>query len=200
MKKVISKVLLVLITLLNLVSCEFTRSIWKDVYKEEVSEFLISTDNRFLVFVGKKYHYAFFDNLGVLQQLFDLERNKIILIDSEKTKLRLEKSDDIVGYISFQTYDDNLSPEQLETLNFLGFRRNEEEFIFEKNLEVSGKRYLGFENPNLYFLISQDTYEFEIKRNQTKVREVEKVAETPFAIVGDSLIIVKEIVASFFKE
>ncbi|MBM5782346.1 MAG: hypothetical protein FJ368_02875 [Pelagibacterales bacterium] len=200
MKKLIPKMLLFLVTFWNLASCEFTKSVWEDVYKEKVSQFLISSDSKVIVFFGEKYHYAFPDNSAKLQQLFDLERNKVILINTEKTKLRVQNSHSISGYICFQTYDYNLSPEQLETLNFLGFRKNEEEFVFELILEVSGERYLSFENPNLYFLISQNIYEFEIKRDQTKTREAEKIAETPFAIFGDSLVVIKEVLASFFKE
>lgn len=198
-KKIAFKISLTL-AFFVLSSCEYTKSVWQDTYQEKVNEFLISYDDSSIVFVGEKYHYSFPNNFNKLKQLFELERNRVILINSEKTKIEVHNSNIVFANICFQSYDYNLSAQQLEILNLLGFVRNEEEFNFETKVNIMGTRYLGFENPNLYFLISQNIYDFDIKRNQSSVREVEKVIETPFAVIGDSLVIVKEIVASFFKE
>ncbi|MBU6339790.1 MAG: hypothetical protein KGQ36_07480 [Rickettsiales bacterium] len=191
MKKFLLKISLIFLILFHVSSCELTRKLWEDYYVEQVKQFLVSNDGSYLVLIGDEYHYVFNDASGIMKQLLNLDRDKIILLNSKKSELMVERDNYVEGNIIFETYDPQLTPEQYNLLASLGFRRSEEDAVLFTKIKIIGKRYQGNENINSFLSVSGDFNEIKVKRLQTAGREFEKILLTPITIVGDSLMIFK---------
>lgn len=193
------KKLILIATLLLSTSCEITSYLWESGYKESFDRFLASNDGRFVVFLGKKYHYIFTDNYGVIKELLALDRDNVILIDPKITNLKLDNQNNVYGYIGLKTFDLNLTQQQVYLLQSLGFKNSSEgDLVME--LEISGKRYLGSESVNAYFVALEDKYEIEIHQNRTFSKDIEDAALTPLAIAADGVLLFKDILMAPFGE
>jgi len=121
---------LIFLICFGLSSCEIkflTASLWENSYEEEIATFLVSTDERYIAFLGKRYHYVFAYNSGVLRQLINLDHDNLIEIDTKRTRLELSSKNEIRGRIIFKSFDKKLSPNSINLLESLGFQSSEEE-------------------------------------------------------------------------
>jgi hypothetical protein len=128
----------------------------------------------------------------LIKEILALDKIHLIIIDPEKTHLRLDKSNDIEGYVGLQTFDLKLSPQELDFLERLGFENNEAEDAMEMKLPVKGKRYLAHEGMAQYNSVLNETYKIKIHRAQTPFKEFEKVALTPITVVADTVLFIGE--------
>ncbi len=175
--RVTAKVFLIII-LLSSTSCEITKSLWEDAYKEEIKQFLTSANGEYVVFVGKKYHYIFTDNSGVIKEILQLDKDRIVTIDSEETRLSVDNSNNLKSRIVLKTFDLKLSPQILEILEKLGSEKSKSAAEMFLELPLSGKRYLTSQDFGQYFLALDETYEIEVRRVPTSFKEFEKIALT----------------------
>ena len=76
---ILKSILIVILIVTNLTSCETIR-IWENTkYNEDFKDFLVTKDNKKIVILGQKYHYAFDDKSGDLSKLLFWEsKSKII--------------------------------------------------------------------------------------------------------------------------
>ncbi len=181
-------------------SCEVTRALWEDNYKESIRQFLVSKDGRYIVFLGKKYHYIFADQSGVIDELLRLDQDHVVLIVPEITELAVDGKNNIEGHLGIKTFDLNLTSEQRIFLFSLGFKQEKEQGDLMLKLPLKGKRYRGIEAVNEYYSVLEEKYEIEIHRQATPLKDLEKIALTPLTLVADTLFLSKEIVMAPFLE
>lgn len=198
LSKFFLKALLVAIAL-TLSACEVTKSLWEDSYQEEFRQFLVSADGYDVAFLSEKYHYVFRDDSGVMKAMLNFDRNKLVVLDEEKTELEIDKSNNVGGSIVLKTFDLNLSPELLSELKALGFRKTADEDLSLK-LHVEGKRYLAGEDMEYYNSWLQEVYTIKIHRITGVAGDLEKIALTPVTVAADATLLLKEVVLAPFGE
>ncbi len=191
---------LIVAALIFATSCEVTRALWEDNYKESIRQFLVSKDGRYIVFLGKKYHYIFADQSGVIDELLRLDQDHVVLIVPEITELAVDGKNNIEGHLGIKTFDLNLTSEQRIFLFSLGFKQEKEQGDLMLKLPLKGKRYRGVESVNEYYSALEEKCEIEIHHQATPLRDLEKIALTPLTLVADTLFLSKEIVMAPFLE
>ncbi len=186
--------------LLFITSCEFTRALWEDNYSESVRQFLVSKDGRYIVFLGTKYHYLFVDESGVIDELLKLDQERVVLIAPEITEITVDGKNNLEGRLGVKTFDLDLSSQQKAFLVSLGFKQEKREGDLRLRLPLKGKRYIGVDSVNDYYSALEEKYKIEIHRHSTPIRDLEKIALTPFTLAVDTLFLSKEIVMAPFRE
>mgnify|MGYP000411471207 FL=1 len=94
-------------------SC-ITKSLWSGkIYDESINQFLIGEDGRYIVMIGGQYHYVFADESRVLSRIVLLKQKGIITIDYKKTLLKLDKNNEIKGYLILEGQFSNLPIEDI---------------------------------------------------------------------------------------
>ena len=183
----------VLILSLFFSSCA-TKELWSNArYKEVVENFLISSDGKKLVVVGKKYHY-----------IFDLESDlKEILLSERKEKLvtlfdtfKIGENNKIEGhYILYYETKRDHSDQDLEWFRQKGFVKSEKNHWLSKEIDyykkgrVSGTRYLADKELPLSRTFNKQ-YCIQIEEPFYKYEEQERILATPIAITLDGAIVV----------
>ena len=189
------------ISLLFLSSCTVTKILWGDKsYQENIGQFLVGADGRYVALVGDNYHYVFSDGSGTLKQILSLNQKGILNINTKETYLKLDKNNDISGHLIISGPFSILPPEDKMTLFSLGFKPNKNDEIVVK-IQISGKRYLskylghnGARPTNAAYVIT-----VYYSPNSSFTKDVGKVAVTPIAVTLDAVLLIGKIVVSPFS-
>ena len=87
-------------TLLVTSSCTITKYVWGSKhYQEHINQFLVGSDGRYVALVGEEYHYVFSDNSGTLKNILSLNQRGILVMNVQKSYLKLEQDNNITGHI-----------------------------------------------------------------------------------------------------
>lgn len=197
--KLIQSFILIASLLLN--SC-MTKVIWeeKKYYDEIIKDFLISDDGAKIIFLGKKYHYIFDDNSGLVKNLLQWKgRSKL---EMYAIYFEATSPNDIKASLSIS----NMNQDVLLNQNISVLSQNEESFLkklgfveyklkqgsrFENKLNLIGKRYLP--NPDISYKIKSSLnkeYKIRITVGYSDFADkAQRVAMTPIGIVGDTVIL-----------
>lgn len=191
-KKILTNLFLIL-TLLFQSSC-ITKYVWGDAfYEEEVEQFFVGADGRSIAFIGTNYHYVFSDNSGLLRNILTLKQKGILQINPQKTHLKLEKNNEVGGFLVLEGPGSVLPREDQRTLKAWGFLPDRKDLITIK-VKLLGRRYaprfLGqnfdkMENPYILQIYYSDS---------NLVKDVGKAAVTPIAVTLDAVILVGKVV------
>ncbi|MDX2082866.1 MAG: hypothetical protein SFV53_02640 [Rickettsiales bacterium] len=174
-------------------SC-LTQFIWGDKsYDEEIEQFFVGSDGRSIALIGVDYHYVFSDNSGMLKNVLSLKQKSILAINPKKTKLKLDKNNNINGYIVFEGPASILPREDLRALKAWGFFPDRKDAIVIE-IKLSGRRYapryLGQSFAKL-----NEIYVLKIYYNDSNLaKDVGKAAITPIAVTLDAAILIGKVV------
>lgn len=180
-------------------ACELTEKLWNNSYEETFRQFLVSADGRYVVFLGDNYHYVFADDFSVITNLLIEDKKKLLFINSEKTYLKLDRHNEVKGFIVIETFDLELPWQDEEFLKSLGFKESEEGDLVLK-LKVKGKRYLPNNDLNQYFSLLNESYSIPIHYEPGLLSKFEMVALTPITITLDTMLFLGEILLVPFRE
>ncbi len=194
----IVKILLTLI-LISFSSCRVTKSVWDSSYNETFRQFLISQDGRMVVFVGSKYHYIFSDNTSILESILLWPGRRNLFINTEKSRIDLDRSNEVFGEIVVESYFNRMPPEDFEFLRGIGFRSSDKYSPLRITLMMKGKRYLprsdlGYNLPEL-----QRSYVLPIHYQGGALENIGKIALTPITVAADSTLLIGQILLAPFR-
>lgn len=128
-----------ILSLLCLSSC-ITKALWGDrSYDEEIKQFYVGSDGRYVVLVSPQYHYIFTDNSGDLNKILSLKQQGVLTLSPE-TFLHVDEYNNIKGDIILSGPYDLLPQEDMIKLQMMGFLPQRNNKITAK-LKLSGRRY-----------------------------------------------------------
>ncbi len=190
--------LILFLSLLTLGSC-VTKALWgAKSYNERISKFLAGNDGRYIVLVGKDFHYIFTDNSGVLKSILNMKNGGNLEISQEDSYLNLKINNEIEGHLVFKGRYALINPEDAQSLRNAGVVPDTHGDI-TVDLFLTGRRYLAkYLNQNLS---ENETSNRVIKiyyRDSNVVKNVGKVAVTPVAVGVDAVLLIGKAVVGAF--
>lgn len=169
---------------------KFTPKLWAEKsYSETFDRFFVARDGWRIVFIGRRYHYVFYDDSKVLLKLLNSKSRDLLFINPRKTYLKLELGNRIRGSVVIEAIaDDNFSKGEVYDLHALGFR-NDERNSLSLSIPIRGNRYradgrIGVNLPHL-----NRTYIIPIHYNSSTLSKIKRAALTPIAVTADALVI-----------
>jgi len=193
----IHRILFCFLLLINS-SC-VTKYLWGDkVYHETVSQFLLGADGRYVVLIGGEYHYILTDERGIFQKIMSLKQEKILVINPEKSHLKLDSNNEIKGYLTIEGPFSVLPLEDLGVLTSLGYKPNKKDEVTIK-INLTGRRYSA-RNLGQALISSSTTYKIPISYDDSGfVKDVGKAAITPITVGLDAVLLIGKVVIMPFK-
>lgn len=201
MKKVQS--LIIIFSLLFNSGC-ITTEMWqkKEYYEDTIKQYLISEDGNKVIFLGKKYHYIFDDNSGIIRQLLNWNSKQKLVMNIYDFKAVSENDVKLSVWISSSFKKEpssksleNLSKDEIAFLTKLGFSDQKwgNNQVLGKKLNLSGTRYLP--KPDVDYKVGNSSLSKEYKvrvelENESTLNKSKKIALTPVTVAGDSITIV----------
>ncbi len=192
MKKLL-KITALFVTLLSLNSC-LTKYIWGDKsYKEQISNFFIGSDGRYVAMLGDDYHYVFSDNSGILKTVLSLRQQGVLTISDQKSHLKLQPNNEVTGDLVLEGPFSILDREDARTLNRLGFTPDRNDTLTIK-MELTGRRYAAkYLNQNISGNKTSHTFTIYY-HDSNAMKDVGKIAITPIAVGLDAVLMIGKIV------
>lgn len=187
------------LSLLTLSSC-VTQYLWGDNhYQENIDQFLVGADGRYVALVGEKYHYVFSDNTSKLKELLALNQRGVLRINVKKTYLKLGRNNNIRGHLVISGPFSILPPEDKRTLVLLGIEPDKNDDVTIE-LELTGKRYLSRYLGHNATAQSNSSYSITIyyKEQSSVTKDVGKAAITPIAVTLDAVLLIGKVVVKTF--
>ncbi len=173
-----------------------TKYIWGDKsYQEQINQFFIGADGRYVAMLGDEYHYVFSDNSGILKTILSMKQQGVLTINVTKSHLKLYANNDVKGTLVFDGPFSILDREDAKTLMRLGFSPDRRDRLTVK-MDLTGKRYAAkYLNQSLSKVNTSHT--ITIYYNDSNVvKDVGKVAITPIAVGLDAVLLIGKIVIS----
>ena len=133
---------LLLIILIFASSCSFNNSLWSKSYQDRIWQFVTTKDGKQVAFIGEHYHYVFPDNNESIKDLLFWKYHKILYFDVSQSYLKVDKNNNLNGYITIKTLFLNPSQNDEQYLKSLGFQRQKNGYLTLK-IALIGKRYLA---------------------------------------------------------
>lgn len=191
-----AKILLILLLVFTN-SC-ITKAIWGNKsYVEEIGQFYVGNDGRYIVLIGPNYHYVFTDNSGMLTNIMSLEQRGILTINDKETYIKLEDDNSLSGYITFKGPYSVLPTTDMYKLQSLGIYPNKENDAVVK-ISVMGRRYvardLGFKTPT-----ASNFIRVRYKKDTSLFGGVGKAAITPVAVTLDAVLLIGKVAMIPFR-
>lgn len=187
------KKILILTTLLFLSCCRTTSFLWHPSYEEEFKNFLLTT-NREVVFIGKSHHYAINDQFGILKDILLSESARLIFIDTNKTKINIDSSNNIEGATTVEAFSNRMNRQDFIYLKSLGFNSIGNEPL-SLQLPLYGTRYKMSQYFNTQYAKPLDrTYLVRVYYESGLLSNTGRVILTPFALALDALINIGKII------
>ncbi len=179
-------------------SC-LTTYIWGDKsYQEQINQFFVGSDGRYVAMLGDEYHYVFSDNSGVLKTILSLKQQGVLTINPAKSHLKLQPNNDVAGTLVMDGPFSILDREDAKMLLRMGFSPNRKDTLVIK-MELTGRRYAAkYLSPNLSRTSTSHTITIYY-HDSNVVKDVGKVAITPIAVGLDAVITIGKIVVSPFR-
>lgn len=196
MPKFLTKILL--ISLLVFTNSCITKAIWGNrSYVEEIGQFYVGNDGRYIVLIGPNYHYVFTDNSGMLKNILSLEQRGILTINDKETYIKLENDNSLSGYITFKGPYSVLPATDMYKLQSLGIYPNKKDDAVVK-INVVGRRYvardLGFKTPT-----ASNFIRVRYTKDTSVFGGVGKAAITPVAVTLDAVLLIGKVAMIPFK-
>ena len=187
-------VIFLLLILIPLSSCTVTQKVWRNYYEETFRYFLFSTDGRFVVFLGRKYHYIFTDYTGRMKEVLSWRGSReYLFINVEESSLKLDISNKVTGKIRVESFYNRLPPRDYEFLRALGFRTEYHKGPLVLELDMVGKRYLARSDLGARVADLRRKYIIPIYYQGDFGENTLKVALTPIALAIDTVLLVGKI-------
>ena len=188
-----------LVSLLLLQTGCLTKMLWDDSYEETFKYFLISENGKYVVMIGRNYHYVLDDELGVIQELLNWDDRNLIKINIDKTHFVVDKNNSVKGYVMIDTVYNNINTQQEAFLLSLGFKQDDLKYMSFK-IKLKGARYVprtdNFEKIAKHL---SRTYIIPVHNQQSFGKRVGEAALTPVTIVADSILLFGKVLLMPFE-
>ena len=133
-----------------------------------------------------------------MKELLYWDRRDLIFIDVQKTELKLDKENNVTGYVFIESFDVKLSRTDQAFLESLGFRRGaESDFVLP--LKVTGKRYAPHDDLGPFLPTLDRTYVIHIHYPTGFFSSIAKAALTPITVAADATILIGKILLVPFR-
>lgn len=172
------------LALFFITSC-VTKALWDNSYKEKFRQFLVSTDGRYVVFIGNKFHYVFSDETANLRDLLLWQRRDLLFINVDKSHINLDRQRNISGHVYIETFYVKLPPRETEYLRSLGFRKDEGSNVLSIKIDLKGKRFIPTENLSPYLPVLDRPYVIPIHVQNSLPSKAGKTVLTPITFSLD---------------
>ncbi len=206
-KKLLTRVVIIFCLILPLSSCKvcgiipcsLTSSLWYSSYEETFEYFLINRNGSMIVFLGDRFHYVMQDRTGIMKKLLIWPKKKLLFINTEKSKLNLDLKNNVDGYVTIESFYNNISARDERFLYSLGFRKEDKYTPLRLRLKVSGKRYLpradlGYNLPGF-----NRKYTMKVYYDSHLAGKIGKAALTPVTVAADATIIIGNVLLLPFR-
>jgi hypothetical protein len=163
-----------------------TKALYEDYrYQEEVSEILLSTDGKNIVFLGREFHYIMEAPATILSLTQSTLSQKIITRFGD---FFVNEKNELHGTVEMTTMD-TLSDHEFDLASSLGFRVLMGK-IMRLELTVTGKRYTSNN------IINPATNKYKLNKNQTisisakpsSLENALKAPLTPITLAADGVL------------
>ena len=190
--------ILCILTAAFLSSCTITKGLWNRSYNETFKQFLVSNDGKLVVFLGKNYHYIFSDESGVMKELLFWGRRDLVFVDVEKTSLEVDEKNDVIGYVTIESFYTKLPRKEEIFLESIGFRAQESKPLALR-IKLVGTRYLPRDDLGYYLPHLDRTYTVLVKYPVSLSKKIAKAALTPITVAADATILIGKVILAPFK-
>lgn len=177
-----------------------TKYLWGGrTYEDQINQFLVGEDGRYLVMIGSNYHYVFTDDTRVLSKIVSLKQKGLLTFNPKKTYLKLDDNNEINGYITIEGPFNFLPLEDIGTLSAMGFSPDGNGDISIR-IDLKGRRYaarylgqaLTQANNTIYLRIEYD-------KDSTAAENIGKAAITPIAVGLDAVLLIGKVLVYPFS-
>ncbi len=176
-------------------SC-LTTKLWDKTYEETFTNFAISPTHDRVALVGEKYHYIFFDS-GLLSDLFLWRDQHLLFIDVDETYLEVGRNNSVSGYITIESFSNNIRPDQKRLLTATGYSIEDKNEALSKKIPLRGTRYLPTQDLIGYLPLLERPYKVQI--HYTPYERVTDIILTPFALLADGVMFIGTILLLPFR-
>lgn len=183
----------IFVALLLLLNGCITKALWGDKrYDEKIDQILIGADQRYMILVSADFHYVFTDDSGVLRSILSLKNKNSLTMNTQKTYIKLHARNELDSDFAFEGYADSLVPEDLYTLEALGFKSDKNGNI-NVSLKLHGRRYAAKYLGQNMSTISAN-YVIPIYYTDSNLAKgIGKAAITPLAVTLDAVLLIGKV-------
>lgn len=191
------KLIFLLLVLFLTASCELTENMWNPYYEERMGSFMVSQDGRYVIFLGKKYHYILHDDNNAIKRLLFSPCHYTMSIYAAESNIHLSLSNDIKASIAVRTVVGPLDDFCENNLSQLGFAYNSKREMI-KRITLYGKRYAA--SGEFYNIKSRLNSEYFIRIHEDigPSEKIEKAALTPLTMTIDAVFLIGKILITPF--
>jgi hypothetical protein len=196
-KSFFTKIIL-LVTLLSQQSC-LTKALWRgNYYDENISQFFIGSDGRYIALIGGAYHYVLTDNSGIFRKVLSLKQKGILAVDASKSSFDLDGNNNIQGKIVIKGPHSLLPIEDIMALQTSGIYPDRSDNVVI-SINLSGRRYAAkYLNPQI--VRNSTSYRIKVYYNDAGlVKGVGKAAITPVTVAADAVLLIGKVVIGVFE-
>lgn len=195
-KKTVKNFLL-LFFLFALSSC-ITKSLWSNGgYEENIKQFYIGSDGRYVALIGSDYHYILRDESGVIKKILSLRQKGVLTLDRKLTNLKLNSNNEVYGVFALSGPFNLLPKEDAAALANLGFYPNRADDI-AVTMQISGRRYAARYLSGQ--ALSETDHVITVDYSDSNVvKNIGKAAITPITVTLDAVVLIGKIVVSPFN-
>ena len=197
MLKFLTKILLILCLFVQQ-SC-LTKALWSGkFYDENITQFFVGSDGRYVALLGSSYHYVLTDNSGIFKTILSLKQKGVLSVDQGKTSFDLDKNNNIKGKIVIHGPHSLLPTEDIVALQALGISpKSDDEVVI--SVKLTGRRYAA-KYLNSEIVRSDTSYKFKVYYDDPSlVRGVGKAAVTPITVAADAVLLIGKVVVGVFE-
>lgn len=188
------KKIILISTLFCLTSC-LTNFLWgARTYREEITNFYVGSDGRYVVLMGPEYHYVFTDNSGTLKEILSMQKGGALTLAPD-TVFELDSNNNVSGELALDTDVDMISAQDAFKLQSLGFVANRDYKINVK-MNLQGRRYSARYLSGVSAESMKSRYYITINyRKDVGVADgVGKAAITPVAMTLDAALLIGKVI------
>jgi len=178
-------------------SC-LTKALWQgSYYDENITQFFVGADGRYVALLGSSYHYVLTDNSGVFRSVLALKQKNVLSVDQDKTVFELDSNNNVKGTIILKGPYSLLPTEDILALQSRGIYPDRSDNVVI-SIKLTGRRYAAkYLNPEV--VRSDTSYRFKVYYSDPSlVKGVGKAAITPITVAADAVLLIGKVMVGAF--
>jgi hypothetical protein len=180
------KAILLLLLFFCLNSCGITQKMWNPHYTETLSGFLFSQDGRFVVFLGREFHYILNDDSGIIKRMLFSPCRALMYLSVNSTYINLSQSNDLDAYVTIKIVKEDIGSFAENELTSIGFIKGADG-VLTLHIKLTGKRYLANRNLSAAFTLN-NRYSIKVYEEISSTGKIEKAMLTPITLTLDTVL------------
>ncbi len=197
-RKIFIKLCLLATILLTQQSC-VTKALWRGgSYEENITQFFVGADGRYIALLGVSYHYVLSDNSGVFRKILALKQKGVLSVNKTKTSLTLDSNNNVSGTLVLSGPHSLLPIEDVMSLQSIGIYPDRQDNI-TISVKLTGRRYAA-KYLNSEISRSDTSFKFKVYYSDSNlVKGVGKLAITPVTVAADAVLLIGKVMVSAFE-